>query len=288
MKNSNVMCHPLFLPFDCFEIDSDRAEFPAETCVHYFAELVLVREGTVRLLADHEETVVSSGEAMVLCPGVRHRVFPRGGEPVRLDMLRFDPDRMTEQPSYCASLKAIMAEARREKLTMHFSAQETERLGLPELFAQCVKEAQTRTFGYDINISSCLCRICTALIRFWLEQGLTLPEQGAEEDSLYSLSGYIQKHLRDSLRVEDLAAYCKLSYPWFAKKFREIYGVSCKDFIEQIRVSRVEQYLRFTDMDLTAISEATGYADCSHMIKNFKRVMDITPGQYRLHQNKPE
>ena len=81
--------------------------------------------------------------------------------------------------------------------------------------------------------------------------------------------------------MEDLAEKCGLSYPWFAKKFRDLYGISCKEYIEQIRVAEVEQYLRFTDMDLTQISEATGYADCSHMIKNFKRVMDITPGQFR-------
>ena len=82
--------------------------------------------------------------------------------------------------------------------------------------------------------------------------------------------------------MEDLAARCGLSYPWFAKKFREIYGISCKDYIEQIRVAQVEKYLLFTDLDLMRISELTGYADCSHMIKNFKRIMDTTPGQYRL------
>ena len=34
----------------------------------------------------------------------------------------------------------------------------------------------------------------------------------------------------DSLKVEDLAKLCGLSYPWFAKKFREIYGISCKEY----------------------------------------------------------
>ena len=52
-------------------------------------------------------------------------------------------------------------------------------------------------------------------------------------------------------------------------------------------MARVEQLLLFTDYDLSRISEMTGYADCSHMIKNFKRIMEITPGQYRL-KKKPE
>ena len=45
---------------------------------------------------------------------------------------------------------------------------------------------------------------------------------------------------------------------------------------------KVFKFLLFTDLDLMQISEMTGYADCSHMIKNFKRIMNITPGQYRL------
>ena len=57
-----------------------------------------------------------------------------------------------------------------------------------------------------------------------------------------------------------------------------------RDYIEQIRVARVEQFLLFTNLDLAEISEANGYADCSHMIKNFKRIMGITPGQYRMQQ----
>ena len=63
---------------------------------------------------------------------------------------------------------------------------------------------------------------------------------------------------------------------------KQAYGVNCKDFIEQIRVNQVGKYLLFTDMGLEEISQETGYADCSHMIKNFKRIMGITPGQFRL------
>ena len=110
---------------------------------------------------------------------------------------------------------------------------------------------------------------------------------GAAEGDSARYDALVRQYVYPALRVEDLASRCGLSYPWFAKKFREIYGVSCKDYIEQIRVARVEQLLLFTDYDLSRISEMTGYADCSHMIKNFKRIMEITPGQYRL-KKKPE
>ena len=196
-------------------------------------------------------------------------------------MLRLDPDRMPPFPDYAPSLSAILAEARKQRMPMTLSAEDMEKMELRAIMAGCAGEVRDRPFGYDLDITLRLGEACLRVVRFWLEKGLILPGRDSREISIYSVTGYIQSHLGDGLRVEDLAEKCGLSYPWFAKKFRDLYGASCKEYIERIRVSRVEQFLRFTALDLAQISEATGYADCSHMIKNFKRVMDITPGQFR-------
>ena len=286
MKNSNVMCLPLSLPFACFEINSCESPFSSVTCFHYCAEMLLIQEGVLNICLDQDEMTVYPGEAVMICPSAQHRLSVKNGESIKMILLRMDPDRLPAFPDYSPGFGCILAEARREKMPMRVSTEKAEKMELFRLADLCVEEAKTRAFGYDLNIISRLSTICMNMTRFWMEQGLTLPCRTAQSGRIYTLSGYIQQHLHDSLRVEDLAEYCGLSYPWFAKKFRDIYGISCKDYIEQIRVSRVEQFLLFTNMDLTKISEATGYADCSHMIKNFKRIMGITPGQYRLRQQR--
>ena len=78
-----------------------------------------------------------------------------------------------------------------------------------------------------------------------------------------------------------MAEYCSMSYTSFARKFRELYGISCKEYIVQVRLARVEHYLRFTDFDLAYISQETGYTDCSHMIRDFRKQRGMTPGRYR-------
>ena len=286
MKNSIEMCHPLSLPFECLEIDSSEIHSSAETLSHYFAELLLVREGSLLVSLDQEEIIAHAGDVVMFCPGVRHMVSPLDGQPARLALIRLDPQRLPALPDYSPAMIMIMAEARQAHMPMRVPAEDAKRLELPGLIEQCMTEAKSRRYGYDFAVSIALSVACLGVVRFWIENGLTLPGREAQLDPVYTLTGHIQNHLRESLRVEDLAERCGLSYPWFAKKFREIYGISCKDYIEQIRVARVEQFLLFTDMDLAQISEATGYADCSHMIKNFKRLMDITPGQYRLRHHR--
>ena len=282
MSNSIGLCHPLCLPFVCREVETRCGAFPKESCKHYFLEMLHLREGEMEVTLEKERYTVSQGDVVIVCPGVRHQFAGAEDTVIRADLIQVDPDRLPGHLIYSPRLKMILQEAWKSRLPMVISAQDAEALALPEMCGLCVQEQQRRSFGYDLSMASRLSLIFLGLVRFWMERGLEIHTSAAPEEPINALSEYIQQHLQDNLRVEDLAAWCHLSYPWFARKFREIYGVSCKDYIEQMRVAQVEQYLLFTDMDLAKISEKTGYADCSHMIKNFKRLMDITPGQYRL------
>ncbi|MBR2823991.1 MAG: helix-turn-helix domain-containing protein [Clostridia bacterium] len=288
MKNSNEMCQPLFLPFDCYELSVREGTAASGPLTHYYAEFLLIRKGAAGLSLDGKEIILRAGEAAIICPGVPHCPFALEAEEARVMLLRLDPDRMPPFPDYSPSLSAILAEARKQKLPMVLSAEDMEKLELRGIVAGCAGEANERPFGYDLDVTLRLGEACLRVVRFWMEKGLVLPRPEEEQLSIYSLTGYIQCHLRNGLRVEDLAEKCGISYPWFAKKFRDVYGVSCKEYIERIRVSRVEQFLRFSSLDLAQISEATGYADCSHMIKNFKRIMNITPGQFRQQEQRQE
>ena len=59
-----------------------------------------------------------------------------------------------------------------------------------------------------------------------------------------------------------------------------------QEYIEYIRVTKAEDLLLFSDYDLTYISQETGFSDCSHMIKTFRKYKNITPKQYRLQNTK--
>jgi transcriptional regulator GlxA family with amidase domain len=127
-----------------------------------------------------------------------------------------------------------------------------------------------------------------AMVRIWKDNGYTPPMMATqpEDDSIETITEYIDAHSNQPLKVEDLASLCNMSYSFFAKKFRQLYGRSCKEYIEYIRVTKAEDLLLFSDYDLTYISQETGFSDCSHMIKTFRKYKNITPKQYRLQNTK--
>ncbi len=281
MLNSNETNSPLSMPFQCVSSAAFLATLPAKSNGYYDAKIVFSRNGRLQVRLAEERFTLSTGEMLLICPQVPYELSAGPEEAGDFLMLRVDVNQLG-CPVYTPGVKSVMTTAMKQHMPMLFDAAMVEREGLLPLGEACVAESTGKGFGWETAIMSRVHQILIAVTRHWLQLGLKLPGRDVEEDPIYTITGYIHRHVQDGLRVEELASRCNLSYPWFAKKFREIYGVSCKEYIERMRISRVDQYLLYTDWDLSEISRITGYADCSHMIKNFKRLKNITPGQYRI------
>ena len=278
--------NPLSMPFECFTYEPGNKPFPVAEHWHYFAELVLCREGKLLIRRNGEDFFLTPGEILFINPLVCHSLDTADGDPVKYGVIKLDLNQFEETPCYAPDLRSMMLEAERNQLPMHLSAKEVHESHMDFMVSECIHEYRTRAYAYDLKIRAMLYLITTSLVRLWIGQGVTLQVRPVPSDPLYTVTSYIDHHIGESLKVEDLAKYCGLSYPWFAKRFRDIYGISCKEYIEKVRISRVEHFLLFTDRDLNDISRETGYADCSHMIKDFRRLKGTTPGQFRQQQRK--
>lgn len=285
MKEAYEPSNPLSLPFECFTYDNIRHHFPVEDHWHYFAELLLVRSGRLNVILSNDTVVnVKPGEAFLICPQVSHAFSCEAGENVSYDVIKMDINQLDDTPPYAPNVKSIITEAHTRNCCMMFSVVDVKAAGIDTMFEKCLREYKEQAYGYDLVIRALLYQITTAMIRVWMRRGFSVRCAAYQSDlfsSMDSITSYIDKHIRDGLRVEQLAQLCGMSYSGFSKKFRDLYGITCKEYIIRIRVAKAEHYLRFTNEDLTFVSQETGYADCSHMIKEFKQQKGITPAQYR-------
>ncbi len=282
MFNSSELTKPLSIFSEFIDLSAANDAFPLQAEGYYDLKLFFLREGRLAATLGGKELSMRSGDVLIVCPGVPFAVRREesGAEPRGL-LVRLDPSELLPPPC-TAGWNAVFAEACRQDMAMCVSPEQMSNWPGFEIAEACINEYRAHDFAWETMAFTGLNQLCVLLLRFWQKQGLKLPLRSQEEDPLAGVTGYIHRNIQNGIRVEELAARCNLSYPWFAKRFREIYGISCKEYIEAVRVARVEQYLRYTDMDLAEISEITGYADCSHMIKNFKRLRSMTPGRYRI------
>ena len=158
-----------------------------------------------------------------------------------------------------------------------------------EIFCRCREEIQKKQFGYDIVIHSLISSLIVQMVRVWCENGFNTDvamTMNLETDSIRGITSYIDAHIGEQIRVEDLADMCNMSYSYFAKNFKQYNARSCKEYIEFIRINKVEDLLLFTDFDLSYISQETGFSDSSHLIKIFRKWKGVTPKQFKKNHGK--
>lgn len=270
--------------FACYRMDTpaNSSFFPVVPHSHYFSEVMLMRSGTCRVIRGSYTYILKPGELIYISPLVRHSVESVDGSPVVYDVVKFSATRLREIPSYLSDLHSFSMDAAHAHLSVHMNSRDVETWHLDKIIMECISECERRAFAWDLHVRALICLLITGLSRFWLDRRETLADYHPHtRDPILDIPAYIEQHISEPLKVEDLAEQCGLSYPWFAKRFREFYGLSCKQFIQQLRNEAVELYLVYSDLDLASISDRTGYTDCSHMVKEFRRMTGTTPGQYR-------
>ena len=81
--------------------------------------------------------------------------------------------------------------------------------------------------------------------------------------------------------VADLASACSLSERYFAKRFRELTGISVSQYIKAVQVSKAKSLLLETDLPLKEIAYRLGYSTSANFAASFRAATGTTPGQYR-------
>lgn len=92
---------------------------------------------------------------------------------------------------------------------------------------------------------------------------------------------YVHEHLGENVSLDDLAGSVGLSRFHFSRRFRRTVGTTPHDFVLQQRVDRARTLLQRTDTPLLDIACRCGFADQSHLTREFKKRVGETPGRYR-------
>jgi AraC-like DNA-binding protein len=92
---------------------------------------------------------------------------------------------------------------------------------------------------------------------------------------------HIAENLAKPLSVASLAARVNLSRNHFLVAFKASLGVTPHRYINQQRTAKAAELLTRTDFSMAEIAISVGFADQSHLTRNFSRLLGKTPSAYR-------
>jgi AraC family transcriptional regulator len=92
---------------------------------------------------------------------------------------------------------------------------------------------------------------------------------------------YIEAHLATNVSLLDLAAECRLSPSHFGRAFKLSTGTTPHRWLVERRVARARHLLVRSDNTLADIAQACGFADQSHLAREFRRMEGVGPSAWK-------
>ncbi len=106
-------------------------------------------------------------------------------------------------------------------------------------------------------------------------------DNGIKKDPLDSTIEYIRENYSSEIKLNDLAEIAYLSPIYFCSAFKERYGISPIQYLQNIRCENAKKLLIDSDDTITIISERVGFQSIHYFSRYFKSREGITPNEFR-------
>ncbi|OGJ86582.1 MAG: hypothetical protein A2487_11710 [Candidatus Raymondbacteria bacterium RifOxyC12_full_50_8] len=147
-----------------------------------------------------------------------------------------------------------------------------------ELIDTIEQELHKKNAGYEIMATGLFMQLISFISRAYSRM------QGTEYADLMGLSeviSHIERNFADEIRMADLAAMAAMSESRLLRAFRRATGHAPIDYLIHLRIRQACGLLRQKESTITAIAYQTGFNDSNYFTRQFRRIMGMSPRQFR-------
>ena len=256
---------------------------------HSYYQICYVDRGEIQHWTGDSCVTLYYGEAFIVPPGFVHRiVFPNQDSQIyslSFDESMFHPTFHHSGVSrFLAALKLDAAEEDRLNVRMKVILNKDQRH-----IMQCLMESMmcesTSVCPAELSSASSLISAIFCI----LSQAYFMDEQrcGAYHmvshynQSLQACVEYIDTHFSLPLTLEYLTAKYAFSKSVFSMLFPQYVGMTLKRYINKKRIEHAVVLMQNRELTLAEIAAMTGYDEFSTFYRNFKRIIGVSPSDYR-------
>ncbi|WNQ08880.1 helix-turn-helix domain-containing protein [Paenibacillus aurantius] len=92
---------------------------------------------------------------------------------------------------------------------------------------------------------------------------------------------FIEQHYSRDLSLAMVADHFQVSTSYISQVFKEKTGETFIQYVTRFRIEKVKAMLLQTELTISQIAEEIGYSNAQQLIRVFKKLEEITPGEYR-------
>lgn len=102
-----------------------------------------------------------------------------------------------------------------------------------------------------------------------------------QADSIKGIHDFMIENIMEHYTLEELSRRFDLSLSLMKRNFKEVYGDSIYAYLRNYRMQKAEQLLKKTDLNISEVAEAVGYANPAKFSSAFKKAKGISPKTFQ-------
>jgi AraC-like DNA-binding protein len=228
---------------------------------HDYYELGHVLDGEATHVVNGVPHAVAPGSTFLLSPADFHSFEPAGDRPVRMLNAVVHPE-LVER-----TLEAVLPD---DDLDLPWTVAASP--DLADAVRRVCDEVEERARGWEVIVESSIRSLLVTLARA-SAGSVPAPEgtAGAGPSAhVRRALRYVERHFREPLTLTQVASVAHLSPHWFSEQFRRATGDSFQSYLKRRRLQFARALLESTDLGVTEVGRAAGFADPSYFARAYR------------------
>lgn len=242
---------------------------------HPFWEMVYVAEGSVGVTADSRVYTLKAGEMIFHKPMEFHRIWAQEGTAPKYCVFSFKAEGCVLEKLEGTAVKCT--QQMKSLLEAAVSIRNEAFVINEEWKIQAVKNS----FKAFMCISMLESLMCIAG-----SEGERLSVNGEKDAVLFGrAASYLGERLGERVTVEQVAKHCFVSSSKLKKTFSKYVDCGVGEYFTFMKIAKARRLL-LSEKSVRAVSESLGYSSPFYFSSVFKKLMGVTPSQFKRNGGK--
>ncbi|MGB8451611.1 MAG: AraC family transcriptional regulator, partial [Anaerocolumna sp.] len=254
--------------------------------IHSYIEILYTLSGEFRILLNNKDYSFGPGDMVLVNSNEIHNIIALTPGQNKYIVIKFEPELLYTTTQTLFEMKYVMPfilnESTHQKI---FKKEEIENSIIPGIVKGIIQEYTDKNYGYELAIRANIFNLFLFILRRWNAQNVDLNiNRDMNKDMVRRLQivfDYVENNYQNDITSLGMAAMCNLSYSYFSRAFKKIMKKNFKEYLNFVRISKAEQLLSTSELNITEIALAVGFSTSSYFIQQFKQYKRISPKQFQ-------